>query len=331
MVDVRTLGWRRLRLGIGAAYVAALLYLLVADGVPTSRGPLALAVVAGLAITCLGRGWRRMLQVGLDWLPFTLVLMLYDKSRSLAATVGMPLHVRDIATAERWLFGGVVPTVWLQQHFYSPTHVHWYDALATVVYTSHFVVTPVLAALLWVRARQIWLAYISRVVLLSCAGLVTYVLFPEAPPWLAARAGVIASVHRLSARGWTWFHVDFANQALSGAQRDGANPVAAMPSLHLALALLAALVLARQLHSRRRYLLLLYPAAMGLTLVYTGEHYVLDLVVGAGYALAADAAMGRFERWRGAREDAPATGDAESEAALAGNSDATTSPEMSVI
>lgn len=298
MVDVRTLGWPRLRLGLGAVYVTALVYLLVADGVPTSRGPIAFLVIAGLAITCLGRGWRRLLLVVLDWLPFTLVLMLYDKSRSLATSVGLPLHEGDIASAEAWLFGGHVPSVWLQQHFYDPAQVHWYDALATLVYSTHFVVTPLLAAVLWVRARRLWVCYISRVVLLSCAGLVTYVLFPEAPPWLAARDGVIGGVHRLSAVGWSYLHVGYAHRALVGAQRDGSNPVAAMPSLHVAFAFLAALMLARQLHSSRRWLLMLYPAAMGLTLVYTGEHYVLDLVAGIGYALAVDAVVGRWERWR---------------------------------
>ena len=66
-----------------------------------------------------------------------------------------------------------------------------------------------------------------------------------------------------------------------------------MPSLHVAFAALVALFIASRLHSRWRWLLALYPVAMGATLVYTGEHYVLDLLAGIAYAL------GRARRLRG--------------------------------
>jgi len=246
-------------------------------------------VVVGLAISSLGHGWRRLRRVALDWLPFTLVLMVYDLSRGVANVISMPLHEGDIASAESWLFGGTIPTLWLQDHFYTPGTLHWYDAIATLVYTSHFLATPILAAVLWLRNRAIWVAYITRVVALSVAGLVTYVLFPEAPPWLAARDGLIDPVRRLSARGLIW---------LDNAQRDGSNPVAAMPSLHVGLATLVALCIAGRLTGRWRYLLALYPVAMGLVLVYTGEHYVLDLVAGVGYALIVHAVVSRWERSR---------------------------------
>jgi PAP2 superfamily len=294
---IHAIGWRRIRLAVGAVYFAVIVNILVTDGVPTGRKALAYIIVTGLAITCLGRGWRRLLQVIIDWLPFTLVLMTYDQSRAIADTMGMPLHEHDIARAESWLFGGNVPTVWLQQHFYDAASVHWYDALATLIYTSHFIVTPVLAAIFWLRDRTVWLRYISRVILLSFAGLATYVLFPEAPPWLAAKDGYIGHVTRLSARGWEYLHASFANRLLESGQNGGANPVAAMPSLHFAFAALAAMFVANRFTTRWRYLFVLYPIGMGLTLVYTGEHYVIDLVFGLLYAVAAHLALNRWERW----------------------------------
>lgn len=279
-------------------YFLGLAILVVFDGIPTGRLNLMTIVVLGLAISSIGHGWRRLLRVLLDWLPFTLVLMVYDLSRGLATALNMPLHESDIVSAENWLFGGNIPTVWLQDHFYTAATVHWYDALATLVYTSHFLATPILAAVLWLRNREVWVAYITRVVVLAFAGLVTYVLFPEAPPWLAARDGLIAPVGRLSARGWIWLHAGDVQDLLDEAQRDGSNPVAAMPSLHVAFATLVALCIAGRLASRWRYLLALYPLAMGLVLVYTGEHYVLDLVAGVAYALIVHLLVSRWERRR---------------------------------
>jgi membrane-associated phospholipid phosphatase len=290
--------WRRVRRYATVAYCAALAWIIVADGVPTGRLNLMAIIIVGLAISSLGHGWRRLWRVALDWLPFTLVLMVYDISRGVATAINLPLHERDIASAEHWLFNGNIPTLWLQHHFYDPNTVHWYDALATLVYTTHFLTTPILAAVLWLRNRALWVSYVTRVVALSFAGLATYVLFPEAPPWLAARDGLIEPVSRLSARGWIWLHAGNVHHLLEGAQRDGPNPVAAMPSLHTALATLAALFLATHLTGRWRYLLALYPVAMGLVLVYTGEHYVLDVVIGAGYAVAAHLLVSRWERGR---------------------------------
>src|SRR6185437_12365445 len=105
-----------------------------------------------------------------------------------------------------------------------------------------------------------------------------------------------------------YFHAGFANRLLESGQNGGANPVAAMPSLHFAFAAVAAMFVANRFTSRWRYLLVLYPIAMGLTLVYTGEHYVLDLIFGLLYAVAAHLALNRWERWWAARKERRATG-----------------------
>lgn len=293
-----TLGWRRLRWGAYGVYVAVLVWVIINYGVPTGRAALAVIIMSGLALTSIGRRWRDTARVVIDWLPFTAVLLLYDQTRGVADKLGIALHEADIVRWEKWCFGGTEPTIWLQQHLYNPVHVYWYDALCTLVYTSHFLATPVLAAVLWLRDRALWLRYISRVVALSVAGLITYCVFPEAPPWLAARDGLTEPVARLSARGWIWLHAGNLNSVLENAQNDGSNPVAAMPSLHTAFAALVAIMIATRIRSRWRYLVYLYPVAMGYTLVYCGEHYVLDLVAGVAYAIAVHAGMNHWEARR---------------------------------
>lgn len=291
-------GWRWLRRLGYAAYCGVLVAVVSRYSVPTGRLSVAVIVVTGLVLSTIGRGWRQTALVARDWLPFTAVLVAYDQTRGLADALGMRLHETDVLRAERWLFGGVEPTAWLQDRFYRACQVSWYDALATVVYTSHFLVTPVLAAVLWLRNRAEWLRFITRVIVLSVASLITYGLFPEAPPWFAGRDGLSEPVARLSARGWIWLHLGSVKSVLAHAQSGGSNPVAAMTSLHTAFAVLVAIALVTRLRSRWRYLVALYPAAMALTLVYTGEHYVLDVIAGAGYALAVHVAVSRWEAGR---------------------------------
>ena len=62
------------------------------------------------------------------------------------------------------------------------------------------------------------------------------------------------------------------------------NLVAAVPSLHSAFTMLVALFLWPRVRRLLRPFLLLYPLAMGLTLMATGEHYFFDVLLGWIYA-----------------------------------------------
>jgi membrane-associated phospholipid phosphatase len=65
-----------------------------------------------------------------------------------------------------------------------------------------------------------------------------------------------------------------------------------VPSLHTAFALIVAVSLWPRGRLRwLRPLVALYPIAMAFSLVYTGEHYVFDVLLGWVYAAAAIAAV----------------------------------------
>jgi hypothetical protein len=269
---VRRLGWAGLVLSfVGTSLVA---------GLPTDRVVLLGWILAGLVLHAVTDSWRRVGRLLADWLPLAALLLAYDASRGFADGLGMPVHVTEPAAVDRWLAGGVLPTVWLQEHW----QADWWSGLATLVYSSHFVVTPVLLGVLWARNRALWGRYARRVVALSAAGLLTYVLYPAAPPWLAARDGVIEPIHRLSGSGWEVLGLPRAGALLADGQGQ-VNQVAAVPSLHTAFAVLPALILiplARRLW--RRVVLIGYAVLMPLVLVWAGEHYVVDTVLGALYA-----------------------------------------------
>ncbi|TYP90541.1 phosphatase PAP2 family protein [Blastococcus xanthinilyticus] len=253
-----------------------------ARGLPTDRVVLLGWVLAGLAVSAATQGWRRVVRLLTDWLPLVAVLLAYDATRGLADGLGMPVHVRELADADRWLGGGVLPTVWLQE----TVQADWWKALATLVYSSHFVLTPVVLAVLWLRDRRRWARCAQLVVALSLAGLVTYVLYPAAPPWLAAKEGVIEPVARMSSAGWAVLGLPRAGVILDAGQGQ-VNLVAAMPSLHTGFAVLMTIVLlpmARR--SWQKVALVAYAGLMPLVLVWSGEHYVVDTVLGAAYACA---------------------------------------------
>jgi membrane-associated phospholipid phosphatase len=121
-------------------------------------------------------------------------------------------------------------------------------------------------------------------------GLLTYALFPAAPPWLAAQDGLLQSTHRLVPL--IWAHVPYVSfQTLFERGAEYSNQVAAVPSLHAAYTLLFTLFLWRSTPRLLRVPLAAYPVAMGFSLVYLGEHYAFDILLGWAYAAAAFAAV----------------------------------------
>jgi membrane-associated phospholipid phosphatase len=175
------------------------------------------------------------------------------------------------------------------------------------VYFSHFVVSLTVAVVLWIRNRTLWLAFMRRWLFLTAAGLLTYFLYPAAPPWYASKYGYITeTVYRTSADGWHEIGLRSAGKLLSAGQALS-NPVAAMPSLHSAFAMLVVAFFFTRVRRRWIPLLLLYPLAMTFSLVYAGEHYVIDVLVGWSYVVVAMVVVGFAERrWRARRERQPA-------------------------
>jgi membrane-associated phospholipid phosphatase len=279
-------------------WAAALVVYLVLQGFPLDRGTQTLWLLAALFAANYGRPWRSQVAILRDWIPFVGFLYVYDYTRGIADKVGIPTHVTQPLAAERWLFHGVVPTQWLQQHFYDPGQVHWYDVVVSLVYFSHFFVVWIFAAVLYVRNRPRWGSWARRLLLLSYAGLVTYILFPAAPPWYASRDGLIVpGVERIATRGWDALGLHGAGALIQHGQA-ASNDVAAIPSLHAAFTALLTVFVWSQLGRVGRVLMTIYTLTMALSLVYGGEHYVVDVLIGYGYVVAVVLAAGWWERRR---------------------------------
>jgi PAP2 superfamily len=296
-------------------------------GVPFNRELILAYIATGLVAASIGR--RKVLMVVRDWLPFAVVLLVYDVSRGAATLVGTPTLWRWQVDVDRWMFVGNIPTVWLQERL-KLANPPWWEVVISTVYMSFFVLPYVVAGVLWLRDREDWKAFVRRFVALSFTALAIYIVLPAAPPWAAARCtsddtlggpaypacmlgtpqgvrggGLLGSMHsaqpganqfveRISTRGWETLHLHVARDLVNSGQVS-VNMVAAIPSLHAALAAMVAAFLWRRVQRRWRPLLAVYVLMMGFTLVYSGEHYVIDILLGWTLAGAVLAVVGRFE------------------------------------
>ena len=332
--DRRARGLRYLRWTTVAVWAVVIVWRTVTDGFAFNRELLLVYICTGLAAASIGQG-RRVIYVVRDWLPFALVLIAYDFSRGAAQLVGAPTLWHWQADADRALFAGTMPTVWLQEQLKQP-QPPWWEVVISSVYMSFFILPYVIAGVLWLRNRDEWKSFVRLFVGLSFSALVIYALVPAAPPWAAARCtaddvaggpsnpdcmfssprgvpdggllGAMQSaqpgandwIERIVARGWGKLNLHSASSLIDQGQAS-VNLVAAIPSLHAGLSMAIAVFLWTRVGMWWRPLLVAYPLIMGFTLVYTAEHYVVDLLLGWALAAVVMTALWVFDRRQAAR------------------------------
>lgn len=188
-----------------------------------------------------------------------------------------------VIAGDRVLGLGALPTEFLQSWWYAG-YPRAHDWLLLAVYYSFFGLPLFLVTATRSRGYAAARVYVGALLLASALSLPVMALMPTAPPWLAAREGLVGVQEiRLHALGLD----------LSDALIERTNIVAAMPSLHQATAVICALAVASNWR-RLRPLAIGYGLAMGVTLVYLGEHYVVDVVMGTLFALASWTLAARY-------------------------------------
>jgi membrane-associated phospholipid phosphatase len=281
-------------------YLAAL-YLVMRRGIFYDRERLFPWLFVGIAILALGTDWRRLLELVVYWVPFFLLWVAYDLIRGQADN-GRAVHVTGPIDLEKALFLGKVPNNVLQDRLYDARHIQWWEVITGVTYMSHFFVVYVTAAVLFLRSKDRFVRWMTALVVLTVFGLLGYWLFPMAPPWMAANNfHLIPDIARPGTRGLNLLHLTFVSRLWTHGANNSemVNPVAAMPSLHAGYSMLFSWFFFKR--TRRwwvKALLALYPLLMAFTLVFGGEHYMIDIFAGWLLAILAVEMSDRFHDWR---------------------------------
>jgi membrane-associated phospholipid phosphatase len=203
-----------------------------------------------------------------------------DDAASLEARVKLDYPI----ALDRILGLGALPTTRLQRAF----HTHGrFARFEKVLVWAHWVwfATPH-AALAYVGMRD--RKRLVRAAVMTYAvfdlGVVAYWLIPTAPPWYAAQRGRLGAYNSEQAPAVRRLMVEYGESFWQEGWEPlysvlGGNPLAAMPSLHMATSAMAALLLS-ETGPLAGAVGVNYAIALGFALVYLGEHYVVDLLGG---------------------------------------------------
>ena len=207
-----------------------------------------------------------------DWIPFTLLIVVYENLRSYTGLIRSDSIDAPLAMSDQWLWG-VQPTVWVQQ-FANPILTD----ILIVSYASLFPLPLALLLGLYVSDRREGFRELATAVILCIlCGFILYLIFPAGPPRFYLTG--YEPAHLPSFTGlynWTDRTLDYANQMIVHSS---------FPSLHAALS-----VIALRYAFRRdlwpvawRWLGPLYVVLTGMlwiSTIYLRHHWTLDLAAG---------------------------------------------------
>jgi len=231
-----------------------------------------------------------------DWLPVFLFFFCYEFIRGHLPEIQSVLHISVNYTAlyniDKAIFGSNIPVILAQKLIQStPTII---DFIAFIWYTSTFWASFFAGYYFWLKNKKFFIKFRNRFALLCFLALLTFLVFPAAPPWMASQFGVLPPLITN-----TWGRLQIGSLTLGIFNIVGTNPVAPFPSLHIGWSVLIAYMLFKYFKPRLKkfaWLIYLYPLIMCFVITYTSDHYVIDMIGGVVYAAVSIAICNYFEK-----------------------------------
>ena len=229
---------------------------------------MSLARVRTLQARLLPHGWldvlRQVALFGLAYLAYRLVRGLVEGEANAAFA-----HALDVISLELSLHIFIEPSV---QAWASSSRLVM-DFCSWMYVNAQTTVTVAGLVYLYMRHNKSFYFVRNMFMIAMLIALIGYAVFPTAPPRFLPEWGFIDSVSN-----FTGVHVDHASATMNAL----VNPYAAVPSMHVAFALMIGWPLARLAkHRIVKALWLAYPFLMAFVIIATANHFIFDAILGA--------------------------------------------------
>ncbi len=233
---------------------------------PVERQQIAASVRTVTTAMRLKRGAIELALLGVLYVAYCASRML--ASDAFAPARGRALDILDVEKDFRIDFERWLNHLFVQHDWLGLAGSFWYA-------TTHYIVTVGMLIWLYRRSPTLYVTARRALVVATVIGLAFYLTMPTAPPRLVGGHYFdVLALH--SADGW-WGADASAPKGLGSMT----NELAAFPSLHAGWALWAAIVLVRVgVPWIVQVIGFLYAALMTIDIIGTGNHWVLDAIVG---------------------------------------------------
>lgn len=241
-------------------------------------------IIIFFLILSLGFGWGKKFIK--DWYFILIFFYVYEWIRGHARYVHEYFNIQidqvSLLDAERFLFGENIPTLVFQK--FTGVNVTFIDYASVLIYVSFFFSFMIAGYLIWRKNLLLFVYYKWSFVFMNILAVITFLLYPASPPWHASEVGLLPELTRNS-----WEKLGIGQFTTKVFDSVGYNRYAPFPSLHMGWTCLVGIFLQKLFVKdigKFSHLFYVYPFLMLLTIIYTGDHYVVDAIGGLGYCLA---------------------------------------------
>ena len=219
---------------------------------------------------------------------FIVYWILFDWMKAFPNYTFNTIHIQQLYDAEKSFFGIhyfgklITPNEYWWQHASALP-----DILSGIFYLCWIPVPLALAAYLFFNDKGMFLHFSLTFVLVNMIGFIIYYAYPAAPPWyyqmngahfISGTLGNTAGLHR--------FDEYFNIPVFRSLYEKSSNVFAAMPSLHSAYPLVALYFGIKKKLGWMNLVLATMMLGIWFAAVYTGHHYILDVLAGIACAVA---------------------------------------------
>ena len=215
--------------------------------------------------------------------------ILYDSLKIIPNYQVAPVDIEGLYRLELSLFGIPSGTSMMTPNEYLHANATpLLDLIAGLFYLNWVSVPIAFGIYLYVVNKRRYIQYGLAFLLVNILGFIVYYLHPAAPPWYVAQHGFVVQ-HGLpgSAADLARFDALIGIDVFQAIYTRNSNIFAALPSLHSAYPVVVLWYATQQLRRKhRRVYYAVFMTGIWFAAVYSGHHYVIDVVLGIVVALA---------------------------------------------
>jgi len=218
---------------------------------------------------------------------FIIYWIIYDSMRILPNYEVSAVHIKQPYELEKILFG-----ITFHNHLLTPNeyfdmvHTKFLDIMSGLFYINWVPIPLAFAVYLYFKDKTLFIKFSMVFLLVNVFGFIIYYLYPAAPPWYVKLYGF--DLH-LGVPGNTAglgrFDKHTGIPIFAGLYEKNANVLAAMPSLHASYPVIVLFYAIKKKLGWINILFVLFMLGIWFSAVYSGHHYIIDVVMGVMLAL----------------------------------------------
>lgn len=218
---------------------------------------------------------------------FIVFWIIFDSMKAFPNYNVNTIHIKELYQTEKSLFGIKEAGVSVTPNEYAAAHSHTFlDILSGIFYINWVPVPLLFGFYLFRKNRMQFLNFSLAFLFVNLIGFVVYYVYPAAPPWYVQQYGFDLHFNTPgNTAGLARFDEYFGINLFHSLYAKSSNVFAAMPSLHSAYPVVVLYFGLKNRLGLINVFFVLFMMGIWFSAVYTGHHYVLDVLAGITCAL----------------------------------------------